>query len=316
MSQGHTRREILRTTSATAGAAGLASLAGCTSFLGGGGGSVAVGSKKFTEQELLGYMSLLSLQENTDLDVQNEVSLGGTTTNFKALQNDQIDTYWEYTGTAWATLPPKHEKVITDPQEIYNKVDEEFRNEHDLDFLQRAPFNNTYVLTANPNWVEKTGITTISGFAEYIKSGNTDITVAMNAEFQNRPDGWPGLAKHYGFNDVRKELNVKNIGSGLVYQVVGEGEASIGMGFNTNPKILKFDLEVLKDDKRFFPVYNPAPLVRMDALDENPAMKEPLNAIGPKLSTDKIRNLNRRVSIGGEDAEKVARDFLTNAGVI
>lgn len=312
----HTRRQVLKQGAVAGSAVGLSSLAGCTSFVGGGGGSVKVGSKQFTEQELLGYMAYESLKANTDVNVVNEVGLGGTTTNFRAVKNDEIDVYWEYTGTAWATLPPKHDTVITDPKKIYNKVDAEFNSEHSLDFLQRAPFNNTYVLTANPDWAEKTGVATISDFAEYVNDGNTDFTVVLNAEFEKRPDGWPGLAKHYGFDDARSKLKVKNVSSGLTYQTVGQGDAQVGVGFNTNPKIVKFDLEVLKDDKQFFPVYNPAPLANQDALESNPAIEEPLNAIGPTLSTEKIRSLNKQVSIDGGDAQKVAREFLKNEGLI
>lgn len=295
-----------------AGAGIVGTLAGCM----GGSSSVKVGSKQFTEQELLGYMALESLKANTELSTKDEVGLGGSTTNFKAVKEGQIDVYWEYTGTMWATLPPSHDEVITDPEKLYAKLDENWDKEHGLELLERAPFNNTYVLTANPTWQEETGVSTISEFAEYVTSGNTDVTVAMNAEFQSRSDGWPGLAKHYGFDEVRKDLNVKNIGSGLTYQVVGEGEADIGMGFNTNPKILKFDLAVLTDDEGFFPVYNPAPLVNQKTLDSNTAMKSALNAIGPALSTDKIRDLNRQVSIEGKDAQSVAKKFLKNADII
>lgn len=304
------RRDVIKGAAAT-GVVGT--LSGC---VGGGSSAVKVGSKKFTEQELLGYMALEALKSNTDLEVKDEVGLGGSTTNFKALKEGQIDVYWEYTGTSWATLPPSNDEVITDPEKLYQKLDEGWDDKHGLEYLKRAPFNNTYVLTANPNWVEKTGVKTVSEFASYINDGNTDLTVVMNAEFQSRADGWPGLAKHYGFADTRKKLNIKNIGSGLTYQVAGEGEAAVGMGFNTNPKILKFDLKVLEDDKNFFPVYNPAPLASQDALDSHSEMKPALNAIGGKLSTDIIRELNRRVSIDGEDAQEVAKQFLKEKNII
>jgi glycine betaine/choline ABC-type transport system substrate-binding protein len=304
------RRNMLKGV-AGIGAAGM--LAGCT---GGGSGSMKVGSKQFTEQELLGYMTIETLNANTDINAKDEVGLGGTTTNFKAVKEGQIDVYWEYTGTAWSTLPPSQDEVITDSEKLYNKLDENWDDQHNLEFLERAPFNNTYVLTANPDWVKETGIKTISDFAKHVKDGNTDFTVVMNAEFQSRADGWPGLAKHYGFDGVRKDLNIKNVSSGLTYQVVGEGEAAVGMGFNTNPKILKFNLKVLEDDKGFFPVYNPAPLVNQKALENNDGVKSALNAIGPELSTEKIRELNRKVSIDGKETQTVAKNFLSNAGVI
>lgn len=308
-----TRRDVLKRGSVVAG---LSAVAGCTGGLFGDSDSIAVGSKQFTEQELLGYLAYEVLDANTDLSVSDEVGLGGTNTNFQALQEGQIDLYWEYTGTAWATLPPQHDEVISDPEEIYNRVNEEFQEEHGLEFLDRAPFNNTYVLMGNPDWVDQTGVETISGFADYVSNGNTDVNVVMNAEFQERSDGWPGLAEHYGFDDVREELSVQNVGSGLTYQVLGEGEADVGMGFNTNPKIIQFDLEILEDDDGFFPVYNPAPLVSQETLDENEAMAEPLNEIGPALSTDKIRELNQRVSIDGESAQAVAEEFLENENII
>lgn len=316
MTPEHTRRTVLKQGALAGSAAGLASLAGCSSFLGGGGSAVKVGSKQFTEQELLGYMAYEALDANADVEVVNEVGLGGTTTNFRAVKNDEIDLYWEYTGTAWATLPPKHSEVITDPQEIYERVDEEFQSEHSLDFLERAPFNNTYVLTANPDWVEQTGVKTLSGFAEYVNAGNTDFTVVLNAEFEKRADGWPGVAKHYGFDGTLSDIEVTNVSSGLTYQTVGQGDAQVGVGFNTNPKIVKFDLTVLEDDEQFFPVYNPAPLVNQDALESAPSIEEPLNAIGPTLSTDKIRSLNKNVSIDGGDAQQTAREFLSNEGLI
>lgn len=311
------RRSVIKGGAAAVGAGTLSSLSGCLGGLGGGGtATVKVGSKRFTEQQLLGYLSFESLTANTDYNVVDETSLGGTTTNFEALKAGDIDTYWEYTGTALLTLPPKHENPVGDPEESYKIVDQEFNEEHDLDFLNRAPFNNTYVLMANPQWTQETGIETLSGLAEYIEAGNTDFKAVLNAEFQQRPDGWPGVAKHYGFKNKLDQIKVQNVDSGLIYQALGQGNGDIGVGFNTNPKILKFDLAVLEDDQNFFPVYNPAPLVRNETLDAAPNIKQPLNAIGPKLTTDKIRSLNKRVSIDGESARQVAKEFLSNNGLI
>lgn len=304
----NTRRALLKAT----GAAGLGSLAGCSSLIGGGTeGEIAIGSKQFTEQQLLGYMAYHVLDENTDLELADEVGLGGTNTNFQALQEGEIDTYWEYTGTAWLTLPPQHDEVISDPQEIYDEVKSEFEEEHDITFLDRADFNNTYVMLANPDWQSEVGVETLSDFAEHVQDGNTDLTVVMNAEFQDRSDGWPGLVEHYGFGDAAEDLSIENVGSGLTYQVVGEGEAEVGMGFNTNPNIPRFDLQVLEDDEGFFPIYNPAPMVRMDTLDANEEMEGPLNDAVGSLSTEEIRELNQRVSIDDEDSSAVARDHLS-----
>ncbi|MCT9095579.1 glycine betaine ABC transporter substrate-binding protein [Haloarchaeobius sp. HME9146] len=320
MTQKTTRRDALKTAGAVTSAAGLTALAGCSAILGGGGGggsgSITVGSKQFTEQEVLGYLAVEALKANTDVDVNDKVGLGGSVTNFEALKSGQTDMYWEYTGTAWATLPPKHSKVITDPEKIQQKVESEFESEHDITLLDRAPFNNTYVLCVRKQWAEDTGVTSISDYATYLQDGNTDHTLVMDAEFQEREDGWPGLIEHYDFADAAKQLNVKNVSPALGYQIVGEKEAAVTMGFNTNPKILKFDLQSLEDDKGFFPVYNPAPMVRQPALEENPSIEEPLNEVANALSTDTIRSLNRKVSIDKKDARTVAKNFLESEGLV
>lgn len=319
MRQETTRRRFLRKTGAAAGIAGLTLTAGCSAILGGGegsSGSVAVSSKSFTEQKILGYLTVESLKANTDVSVEDKVGLGGSVTNFEALKNAESDLYWEYTGTSWATLPPKHDEVITDPDEIHTKVKNEFEDKYDITLLDRAPFDNTYVLLARKTWAEEQGISTLSDFATWVKDGNTDETVVMNAEFEQRDDGWPGVTEHYGFSDAATELDVRNVDSSLTYQVVGNGEAILGSGFNTNPKILKFDLTSLEDDQGFFPVYNPAPMVREEVLDENPEIEEPLNEVANSLSTDSIRSLNEKVSIEGEDARAVAKNYLESEGIV
>lgn len=309
----NTRRDVVK----AAGVAGIGSLAGCTSLVGGDdAGSIAIGSKQFTEQQILGYLAYHTLDENTELDVVDEVGLGGTTTNFQALQEGEIDMYWEYTGTAWLTLPPQNEEVIADPQEIYDRVKAQLEEEHGITLLERASFNNTYVLLANPDWQAETGLETMSDFASYVQDGNTDLTVVMNAEFQERSDGWPGIIEHYGFSDAASELNIRNVGSGLTYQVTGEGEAEVGMGFNTNPNIAQFNLAALEDDEGFFPIYNPAPMLRQETVDDNDSLAQPLNDLVETLSTDTIRDLNQRVSMNDEGASSVARDHLSSNDLI
>lgn len=307
-----TRRKIIKS---GIGAGAITSVSGCLGSFG-GGESVAVGSKRFTEQKLLGYMTYESLSANTDHSIDDQVALGGTNTNFQALKSGDIDLYWEYTGTALLTMPPKHDEPLGNPEETYDTVDKEFNEEHDLDFLEPAPFNNTYVLMAAKDWAQENGLETLTDFSKYANDGNTDFTVALNAEFEERSDGWPGVAEHYGFADVQDQLDVTNMDSGLIYQALGQGDAEVGVGFNTNPKIVKFDLAVMEDNENFFPAYNPAPVVRKETLENASSIEEPLNAIGPKLSTDTIRDLNKRVSIDGENAQDVAEEFLSNNGLI
>lgn len=314
MTSQDSRRSFLKKT-AVAGAVGLSGTAGCTSMLG-DDGDLAVGSKNFEEHVILAYMAIESIEENTDLSVQDETRLGGTNQNWEALDNREIDVYWEYTGTAWEIIPPQHEDMIFDEEELYDAVKQDFEDEHGHSFLARSTLNNTYVLVVRPEWAEENGIETLSDFSDHVHGNAEDTTVVLDAEFRERSDGWPGVADHYGFDDVRDDIDIRDIETGVQYQVLDEGEADASVGFNTDPQIEDFGLQVLEDDEDFFPVYNPAPLVNGDAADEFSEIEEPLNEIGPALDTETMRSLNKRAVIDEENPRDLAREFLEDQGLI
>lgn len=307
------RRESLLRGGAAVG--GAVALGGCADAL--RGDSITAASMQWSEARLLGYMGYEVIDSNTDLEVNDEIGLGGARQCFEAVSNDEVDFYHLYTGGAWATIPPQHDEIIADPDELYERVSEEMESEHGLQYLQPAPYNNTYGIGANPQWVEQTGIETISGLAEYITSGNTDLTVVLGPEFQERSDGWPGLIEHYGFEEAVDELDTRSVSADLTYEIIGEGEAEIGMVFTTNPNIEQFDLTVLEDDEDFFLPYNPAPLVNGDTLEEYPEIEDELNAVSNSLtSEEQVIELNVRIAIEGEDAQSVAREYLSENGLI
>jgi osmoprotectant transport system substrate-binding protein len=272
---------------------------------------------QWTEAELMGYLGFESLKANTDVQVENELSLGGSMQCFQAVKNREAGFYHLYTAGAYATIPPEHDEIPRDPEELYQRAKEEMSEEHGLRYLQRATFNNTYALAVRPGFQEETGVETISEFAEYINSGNTDITAVLGPEFGEREDGWPGLVKEYGFADAAEELNIRQIGANLTYQVLGEGEAEVGMVFTTNPQIQQYDLVVLEDDRTFFAPYNPAPVAHPDAVPEGSPIEEALNAPMEALtSEEQVIELNARIAIDEEDVQTVAVDFLESEGII
>ena len=311
MSSDLTRRSLLK--GAGAAAAGTAAgSAGCLSLVGGSGKSLTVSSKNFTEQFILSHISAELLAE-AGHDVTDKTGLGGSPANFKALKNGESSLYWEYTGTAWSSVLGNDE-VISDPEKLYEKVDSAYNEQYDIDWLQRAPFNNTYVVVANPAWADERGIDTLGDLAEYVGSGNTDFSIAMNPEIEEREDAWAGLPDTYGFADSADEIETVNMKLGLAYKAVKNGDADLGFGFNTNPKIKKFDLEVLEDPKNHFIIYNPAPNVRTEVLTDS--LKQTLNEPTSELDTETMRSLNAAVSIEGKDAKQVAKTFLQDNGFI
>jgi osmoprotectant transport system substrate-binding protein len=272
--------------------------------------TITVGSKEFTEQIILGKMTVLAL-ENAGFQVDEQTNLGGTAVNREALENGDIDMYWEYTGTAWLTHLG-HENAITNSQEAYDKVKAEDA-QNGLVWLDMAPFNNTYTLMMQQTQAQDLGIVSISDLANYINGGG-DASLCTDQEFYARPDGFKGVEDLYGFHFDESQVILMD--PGLTYKALQDGQCSSAMGFATDGRIAAFGFVNLVDDKAFFPVYNPAPVVRKEVLDANPSIADALNPIAQSLTTDKMTDLNKQVDIDGKEPADVACSYLMSEGFL
>lgn len=132
-------------------------------------------------------------------------------------------------------------------------------------------------------------------------------------EFEEREDGLPGIQKAYGNFQLK---DYKAVDAGLRYKGLTDGDADVAVAFGTDGEIDAFNLVVLEDDKQLFPPYQVAPIVRQEALDANPAIRDALNALAPKLTDDVMRRLNFEVSGKQREPEEVAKEFLTQEGLV
>ncbi|HEX5944647.1 MAG TPA: glycine betaine ABC transporter substrate-binding protein [Acidimicrobiales bacterium] len=129
------------------------------------GVSVTVGSKEFTEQLILGYITKFAL-EDAGASASDQIGLVGSTTVREALTSGEIDLYWEYLGTGWVTYLG-NESGIPDVQEQFEAVrDADAAN--GITWLEPAPFNNTYAIAMTDEASEELGITKISEIGDLI----------------------------------------------------------------------------------------------------------------------------------------------------
>ncbi len=273
---------------------------------------MVVGSKEFTEQRILGSIMIVLLEKN-GFECIDKTGLGGTLVARKALENKQIDIYMEYTGTALMTFL-KHEKTITDPQKCYETVKKEELEKNGLVWLPYMSFNNTYCLLMLRADSEKLKIRTLSELAEYVKAHPKKISFGLNAEFYARKDGYRPLQKAYDFKFPRKK--VLKMESGLLYKALKDGNINVGLGFATDGRIKGFDLVVLKDDKQYFPVYNPAPVVSKETAGKYPELVKIFKGLGEKLSTEEMTDLNYQVDIEHKDIKDTVKNWLKSKGLI
>ncbi|MBM7559708.1 glycine betaine ABC transporter substrate-binding protein [Marinitoga litoralis] len=272
--------------------------------------TVVVGAKMFTEGYVLANM-ISQLLKNAGFRVEEQFGL----TSFPlraAIENGQVDIYSEYTGTAWAAYF-KQTKNIYDPYELFNEVAKLDYEKNKIVWINMIPFNDTYAMAVRNEFAEKNNIRTLSDLAKFVNEGNK-VIFGVNPEFYERADGFFAMAKAYGM-DVPKKY-VKTMEAGLTYEAVSAGKIDVAMVYSTDAKLLKYNLTVLKDDKSFFPLYNPAVLVREEVLNKYPEIKEILKPLTLYLNENIIIRLNYLVDVEGIEPEIVARNFLRGLGLI
>ena len=273
---------------------------------------IVVGGKNFTEQYILSGMAKILLEKN-GFEVEMRTGVGSTIAR-KSLENGQIDLYYEYTGTAYTIYhKQKDRSIMTDRVKCYNWVKDADASEG-LIWLDPVRFNNTYTLLMRKKQAEKLGIKSISDLSRYINRNMKKLVIGMGAEFWERPDGFKPLMKLYGFTVPYNRL-IK-MDDGLVYKALKEKQVDVSMGFSTDGRISAFGFVVLKDDKSYFPVYNPAPVVRKEVLDKYPQIRNILKPVSKKLTTQEMRHLNALVDIDHREVHEVALEWLKRKGII
>ena len=202
---------------------------------------------------------------------------------------------------------------MTNPENIYNWV-KKADAKKDLIWLDPVQYNNTYTLMMGKVEADKLEIKSISDLGAYVTKNPDELIFALDSEFWERPDGFKGVMKTYNFRLPPRQ--VKKMSVGLTYQALKEGLVNSAMGFATDGRIAAFGFVNLEDDKSFFPVYNPAPVVRKEILDKYPEIQTILKPLADSLDTQEMQQLNKAVDIDHKQVHDVAMDWLKSKNLI
>jgi osmoprotectant transport system substrate-binding protein len=281
-------------------------------FLCWGGASaqaIVVGGKAFTEQQIMTAMTVALLKAK-GFTADRKAGMGSAALR-TAMENGQIDVYWEYTGTGLGVYNKITDKFPS-AAAAYQKI-KEVDAAKGIVWLNMSAVNNAYGIAMNRDDAQKRGIVTVSDLAKAI-NGGAKLTFASNAEFYARPDGLPGWQSAYGFEFERE--NVKRMDTGLTYTALRDRQVDTAVVFATDGRIPAFNFVVLKDDRNFGAPYNLTPVVRKEILDKNPKLADALNAVAAKLNDDNMARMNASVDVDKKTPEEVAEAFLKANGLI
>ncbi len=275
---------------------------------------LVLASKSFTEQHILSAMTVQYLRKK-GFQVTPQTNIA-TVISRNAMVNKQIDMTWEYTGTSLIIF--NHINKPMTPQESYDTV-KKLDAKLGLVWLKPANMNNTYAFAMQRKRAEAENIHTMSEMVaklEHIRQTDPDNNwmLGLDLEFSGRSDGLKPLQKAYNMPLDRPQI--RQMDPGLVYNAVRDGFVDAGLVYTTDGRVKGFDLKVLKDDKGFFPSYAVTPVVRKDTLDANPGLEEALNTLSGLLNNDVISELNAKVDIEHQSPQQVARQFLTQKGLL
>lgn len=262
---------------------------------------LTVGSKNFTEQIVLGEIVSQQVERRLGQKVDRKLDLGGTMLAQQALRSGQIDLYPEYTGTALTTvlkLPPS-----SDPGAVFESVRAEYRKRWNLDWLAPLGFDNTFAMVVRGPDARAAGIRTLSDAARR-KQG---WRLGMGYEFLQRPDGLRGLLETY---HLPLDGTPKTMDLGLLYSALEQRQVDMAAASATDGMLSVRDLAVLRDDRRYFPPYQAALVVRAQSLAAHPGLQAALEQLSGKLSDAAMRNLNYQVDGRHRPVAEVAREWL------
>ena len=268
---------------------------------------VVIGSKNFTESLMLGELLAQLIESRTHLKVERRFYLAGTYICQQAMLAGRIDLYPEYTGTALTAI--LKQKVSGDKEQVYRQVKREYESRFKFTLSPPFGFNDTFAMEIRGEDARRSNLKTISQSAQYTPHWQA----GFGFEFNERPDGYPGLAAVYGLHFAAPP---RIMDLGLLAPALKDHQIDMAAGNATDGLIPAFDLFVLEDDLHYFPPYEAVAVIREQTLQEHPEVADAVAALKDKISDQEMQKMNYALDGQHRDATDVAREFLRSKGLV
>jgi len=264
-------------------------------------GSIVIGSANFTESELLGdiYGAALSAK---GVKVSYKPKIGAREVYLPALKDGSIDLVPEYSGVLLQYFDKTATAASSDA--IFAALGK--ATPSGLSVLDQSKAEDKDSIAVTAATASKYSLKSIAD----LESVAGKLTVGAAPEFKTRPDGIPGLKKTY--NVVFRSFKTLDAGGKLTITALKNGQVDAADVFTTDPSIEQNKFVVLEDPKNLYAAQNVLPLISTAKATDT--VKAALNAVSAKLDTATLTELDGKV-YGGEDASKVAADWVKSVGL-
>jgi osmoprotectant transport system substrate-binding protein len=265
-----------------------------------------IGAKNFTEQVVLGELLAQEIEAKSHVKVERRFYLAGSYICQQALVSGRIDGYVEYTGTALTAI--LKQPLNRDPESVLKTVRSLYASRYHITAGGPLGFENTFAMVIRGDDAGRLNLSTLSQAAQYTPQWK----LGVGYEFEQRPDGLPGLSATYGlrFDGLPRTMDL-----GLLYRALNAHQVDMIAANSTDGPIRAFGLTVLEDDKHYFPPYQAVPLVRDEALARWPEIRTALNALAGRITADDMRAMNEAVDGEHRDPAEVVQEFRARRGL-
>lgn len=264
--------------------------------------TVRIASQSTTEQQIIAAIDKRMIEHYTSLNVTIINNLGSANVSFAALRRGDADiSAARYIGTDLTDILGK--TASSNPKKDGTIVKREFQRKYKLTYFPSYGFADTYAWMVTKQTARQESLKNVSD----LKNHAADMTVGIDQAWMNRRgDGYADFKKMYGF--AFGKLYPMQIG--LVYDSLEAGKMDAVLGYSTDGRIGSYDLQLLKDDRHFFPPYYASPVATNQILKKHPELRSVLNRLSGKISLKTMQRLNYQVDNDLEEPDVVAAKFL------
>lgn len=291
----------------------LALISGCAGEKGDMDKTLVIYDGEFSEMQIIHQMVKMLVEEHTDVTVEIRDPMSPVN-SYRSLVKGESDLMNSYDGTLLTTYLKLDVSDVPEGQSLYDFANAQAMQKDKTRLLKPLGHENTYAIGVTEALADEYGLNTISDLIEVAP----ELVFGAEHEFF----GEEGSMKYGPFVDFYglQFKDDKAIEMALKYSAVESGNIDVTIVYSTDGMNKKVGLKVLEDDLNFFAEYNDALLVRDDVFRRleatAPNLEEVLNRLAGQFTNESMTDLTYEVDVNGHTPEDVARDFLTQKGLI
>lgn len=279
---------------------------GCTSKK---DNTIIIANGDFGEMYIFSHIAEILIKEYTDYDVE-VTDYMSTSLAQSEIKSGRMHVRLSYDGTMLATFLNRDVSEVPSGMSIFDFANEKATEEYSVKLLNKLGFENTYAVAVRRSTAEKYNLKTISDLSKVA----SELRFGTEDTFFNED----GTIRFIPFTNFY-ELDFKSstpISTDLKYIGMESEQFDVTLAFGTDGMILKTDLVLLEDDKRFFPEYNATYILRSDLEEKYPGVEEALNKVTGLFNQENTIALNYKVDVLDEDPYVVAYEFLKEQNLV